>query len=51
MALLGDIGQVEAHFGSFGDSTNIKQDRCMVCAKCTIGSEMALGPQMVLLVA
>jgi hypothetical protein len=24
MVLLGDVGQVEAHFGPFGDSTNIE---------------------------
>ena len=43
MLLQGDVGQVEAHFGLFGDSVISMQDRCMVCAKCTIGSEIALG--------
>jgi hypothetical protein len=31
MVLLGDVGQVEAHFDPFGDSFNPLQDRCMVC--------------------
>ena len=42
MALLGDEAQVEAHSGLFGDNANLKQDRCMVCAKHTIGSEIVL---------
>jgi hypothetical protein len=43
MVLLDDVGQVEAHFGLFGDVLISRQDRCMVCAKSIIGSEMALG--------
>ena len=43
MLLLGDMGQVEACFGLFGDSVMSTQDRCMVCAECNIGSEIALG--------
>ena len=39
MALLGDKTQLEAHFGPFRDSANLTQDRCMVCAECTIGLE------------
>jgi hypothetical protein len=35
MVLLGDVAQVDARFGLFVDSVNL--DRCMVCAKCTIG--------------
>jgi hypothetical protein len=40
---LGDIGQVEACFGPFGDNINLEASRCTVCAKCTIGSEIAWG--------
>jgi hypothetical protein len=43
MELLGDVGQVEAQFGSFGVSVNLAQDRCMICAECTIGSKIILG--------
>jgi hypothetical protein len=34
MLRLGDVGQVEAYFGLFGDRS---QDRHMVYAKCTMG--------------
>jgi hypothetical protein len=40
MVLLGDEAQVEACFDPFGDRTNLTQDRCMVYAKRTIGSEI-----------
>ena len=43
MVLQGDMGQVEACFGLFGDSVISMQDRCTVCAKYTIGSEIDLG--------
>jgi hypothetical protein len=36
MELLGDQAQLEAHFGPFGDSANLTQDRCMDCTKRTI---------------
>ena len=42
MVLLGDEAQVEARFGPFGDSGNLDADRCMVCAKRTIGLEIIL---------
>jgi hypothetical protein len=42
MVPLGDEAQVEACFGPFGDSANLEQDRCMVCAKSTIGTEIIL---------
>ena len=43
MELLGDVGHVESHFFPFGDSVNVGvQDRCMVCARRTIGSEVVL---------
>jgi hypothetical protein len=49
MELLGDMGQVEDHFDSVGDSVNLGEigaqvllistkDRCTVCAKRNIGS-------------
>jgi hypothetical protein len=43
MVLLGDVDQAEAHFDPFGDSFISAEDRCMVCVKCSIGMEMALG--------
>jgi hypothetical protein len=42
MVILGDEAQLEARFGLFGDSANLTQDRCMVCAKRTIGWEIVL---------
>ena len=42
MVLLRDEAQVEARFGPLGDSANLDADRCMVCAKCTIGPEIIL---------
>ena len=42
MELLGDVGHVESHFFLFGDVIVSVQDRCMVCARCTIGSEIIL---------
>ena len=42
MVLLRNEAQVEAHFGLLGDSANIDADRCTICAKCTIGSEIVL---------
>jgi hypothetical protein len=42
MVLLGDEAQVDAHFGLFGDSANLTQDRCMVCAERTVGLEIVL---------
>ena len=48
MELLGDTGHVKSRFGSFGDGLSVR-DRCMVCAKCTIGPETILDAPMVLL--
>ena len=42
MVLLRDEAQVEASFGPLGDSANLDTDKCMVCAKRTIGSEIIL---------
>jgi hypothetical protein len=44
MLLLGDEAQVDACFGLFGDIVLVSvQDRCMVCTKHTIGSEISLN--------
>jgi hypothetical protein len=43
MELQGDVGEMEARFGQFGDSVNLTHDRCTVCAKHTIGLEIILG--------
>jgi hypothetical protein len=42
MVLLGDEAQVDDHFGLFGDSANLMQNRCTVCVKRTIGSKFIL---------
>ena len=42
MVLLCDEAQVEARFGLLGDSANFDVDKCIVCAKRTIGSEIVL---------
>jgi hypothetical protein len=42
MELQGDMGQVECHFFSFGDSVSVVQHRCIVCAKRSIGSAIIL---------
>jgi hypothetical protein len=42
MVLPGDVGHMESHFGPFGDRLLSVQDRCTVCAKRTIGSEIIL---------
>ena len=40
MELLGDVGHVESHFFRLEIVLMSVQDRCMVCAKHTIGSEI-----------
>ena len=42
MVLLSDKFQVLARFGPFGDSANLAQDGCMVCARCAIGLQIIL---------
>ena len=42
MELLGDVGHVESRFFFIGDSVSVGQDRCTVCRKRTIGSEIIL---------
>jgi hypothetical protein len=42
MVLRGDVGHVKSCLGPFGDCVSSVQDRCTVCAKRTIGSEIIL---------
>jgi hypothetical protein len=42
MVLLGDVCQLEARFGPFGDSVSLG-DRCIVCAECTMGMVICLS--------
>jgi hypothetical protein len=49
IVLLGHVDQVKAHFDPFGDSFNLRQDRCAVCTERTMGIERALAHLMVLL--
>jgi hypothetical protein len=42
MELLYDVGHMESHFGPLGGGVVSVQDRCTVCAKLTIGSEIIL---------
>jgi hypothetical protein len=49
MLLLGEEAQVEAHFSLFGDMLIMTQDRCTVCGKHTVGSEIILDAPDVLL--
>jgi hypothetical protein len=42
MELLGDVGPMEFWFDPFGDGVRSVQDRCTVCTKRTIGSEIIL---------
>ena len=42
MEVQGDVGHVESRFVRLGTVLVSVQDRCMVCAKCIIGSEIVL---------
>ena len=42
MVLLGDEAQVEARFGSFGDSANLDSRLVHDLLECTVGSEIVL---------
>ena len=42
MELLGDMGHVGSHFILLETVSVLVQDRCMVCVKRTIGSEIVL---------
>jgi hypothetical protein len=37
------MGLVDSHFGLFGDSVSVVQDRCTLCTESTIGSEYHFG--------
>ena len=50
MELLGDVGHVESHFFLVETVLVSMQDRCMVCAKRTIGSKIIWTHLMVPLV-
>jgi hypothetical protein len=43
MDVLGDVGQMDAHFSPFGDVLINTQDMCTVCAEHAIGLEIILG--------
>ena len=40
MVLLGDVGHVEPHSVRSEMVLVLVQDRCKVCARCTIGSDI-----------
>ena len=42
MELLGDVGHVESRSVHLEMVLVLTEDRCTVCAKCTIGSEIVL---------
>ena len=42
MELVGDVGHVESRSVRLEMVLVLVQDRCMVCAKCTIGLEIVL---------
>jgi hypothetical protein len=42
MELLGDVGHVETRFGLLETTLVSVQDRCTVCTKHTIGTEIVL---------
>ena len=40
MELLGDVGHVESRSVRLEMVLVLVQDKCMVCAKCTVGSDI-----------
>jgi hypothetical protein len=42
MELLGDMALMVSRFSLFTDGVCVREDRCTVCAKHTIGSEIIL---------
>ena len=42
MELQGDVGQVESHSVCLEMVLVLMEDRCTVCAQCTIGSDIVL---------
>ena len=49
MELLGDVGHVESRSVRLEMVLVLMEDRCTVCAKCTIGSDIVFNVAMVLL--
>jgi hypothetical protein len=49
MGLLGDEAQVEARYGTFGDSATLDARLVPVCVECAVGSEIVLVHPMELL--
>jgi hypothetical protein len=49
MLPLGYVGQVEAHFGLFGDSVNLRASKVLGLCRSTIGSEIIWMHPMLLL--
>jgi hypothetical protein len=43
MVLQGDVGQVKAYLGPFGDSINLNAIGVRLCVESTIGMEIILG--------
>jgi hypothetical protein len=43
MELLGDVGQVEAHFYSFTNSVNLGTTKVTICTKYTMSMEIRLA--------
>ena len=42
MELLDEVYHMQSRFGPVRDSISSVQDSCMVCAQCTIGSEIVV---------
>ena len=42
MELLAEEGHVESSFGPFSDGVSVSANRCTVCTKRTIGSDIVL---------
>jgi len=42
MVILGDVGQLESHLVRLEMELVLVQDRCTVCAKRTVGSDIVL---------
>ena len=40
MVILGDVGHVESRLVRLETVLVLVQDKCMVCAKCTVGSDI-----------
>ena len=40
MVILGDVGHVESRSVRLETVLVLVQDKCMVCAKCTVGSDI-----------